>query len=227
MTKVTLNSEQIEFARKAIREIEPSLEPQYLTLIHFLADNPEFRGKIRGKNPPEFATFDYFKKTASIFANGRLVSRPKNSGKTPDPLLTEVFGKMNRLQSSEVKTAVKYHGDFMVIENMVGKIVEHYIASKLEPKGWVWCSGDFVAKVDFIFPNSDGDFEVLQIKNKDVTENSSSIVGRGSIPKWVRLKGKKAKANWDQFPNVQARNELSEEDFLAHGVEIGKTLFDK
>jgi hypothetical protein len=220
-----LSTKQTDLARSAIRKVDPSLEKEFICLMQFLALNPDYRGKIKGKNPPSFGTKEYFKKTASKFSSGRVIPKPTNSGKKTDPLLMDLFGKMNQLPHRAVQQATKQHGDFMVIENVVGKMLEKYLASKLEPIGWVWCSGDFVDKVDFIHKTSNGSFEILQIKNKDVTENSSSAAGRAGVPKWGRLKGKQAKPDWDNFPNEEAKKVLSEEDFLTFGAAIGEEWF--
>ncbi len=227
MTNVGLSEDQFKEAKKAILREAPALHKPYMELMQFLAAHPNYRGKIRGKNPPVFGSTEYFQKTAEKFHRGRVISRPKNSGKTTDPLLIQLFGDLNALSESEVKRATKHHGDFMVLENVVGKILENYLASRLEPSGWVWCSGDFVEKVDFIFRVNSETFSILQVKNKDVTENSSSSAGRKDVPKWARLKGKTARPNWDEFPDSKARDLLSEEDFLLHGYEIGASWFSK
>jgi len=219
--KLKLSSSQIEWARSEIRIHDENLENSYLGLIRFLSENPDFIVRLRGNNPPLFGTLEYFVKTAEMFATGRIISPPINSGKTSDPLLGSLFQQLNSCSSSEVENAIRIHGDFMVLENKVGKILEHYLSSRLEPLGWIWCSGDFVEKVDFIKIVSGKNHELLQVKNKDVTENSSSAKGRGDVPKWARLKGKKAITDWDNFPDLEARNLISEADFLEYGKSIG------
>jgi hypothetical protein len=217
-----LSPAQIAWARSEIRRHDQNLEKSFLNLLGFLSTNPEFIVKLRGNNPPDFGTLEYMAKTAEMFAAGRIISAPVNSGKTSDPLLGGLFQQLNSSSDSEVENAIRIHGDFMVLENKVGKILEHYLAARLEPLGWVWCSGDFVDKIDFVKIVSGKGHELLQVKNKDVTENSSSSKGRGTVPKWARLKGKKAITDWQNFPDLDARKLVSEVDFLAYGKSIGE-----
>jgi hypothetical protein len=219
--KLKLSPSQINWAKGEILKHDKNLEKSYLGLLRFLSANPDFIVKLRGNNPPQFGTLQYLTKTAEMFAAGRVISPPINSGKTSDPLLGSLFQQLNSCTYSEVENAIRIHGDFMVLENKVGKILEHYLSARLEPLGWIWCSGDFVEKVDFIKVVSGKKPELLQVKNKDVTENSSSVKGRGDVPKWARLKGKKAITDWHNFPDIDARNVLSEHDFLEYGKSIG------
>jgi hypothetical protein len=219
---IRLSPDQNNWARSEIRKHDLNLEKSFLELLGFLSANPEFIVKLRGKNPPDFGTLEYMSKTAEMFAAGRIISPPVNSGKTSDPLLGGLFQQLNSCSDSAVENAIRIHGDFMVLENKVGKILEHYLSARLEPLGWVWCSGDFVEKVDFVKIVPGKSHELLQVKNKDVTENSSSAKGRGDVPKWARLRGKKALTDWQNFPDLDARRLVSEADFLAYGKSIGQ-----
>lgn len=217
-----LSQSQIKAASYAINAVDSKIHKQFVKLMKFLSMNPEFQGKIRGKNPPAFGSDQYFEKTASMFSEGRHISPPMNSGKETDNLLKLLFQKLNPNLPLEISIATRIHGDFMVLENKVGKILESYLAHKLEPLGWIWCSGDFVDKIDFVKIDSKYSVNVLQVKNKDVTENSSSSKGRGNIPKWSRLKGKTADPDWQNFPDVEGRNLISEKAFLDYGEQICK-----
>jgi hypothetical protein len=217
-----LSASQLSLAQLEIQKYDLSLEKPYLNLFKFLASNPEFRVSLRGNNPAPFGSPAYIEKSAQMFALGRIITPPVNSGKSTDTLLGILFQQMNQCSEDEAQEAIKMHGDFMVLENKVGKILEHYLATKLEPVGWIWCSGDYVEKIDFVKVGS-SNFSVLQVKNKDVTENSSSSKGRGDVPKWARLKGKKAVPDWDNFPDEKAKALISEKDFLKHGISIGKS----
>lgn len=56
---------------------------------------------------------------------------------------------------------------------------------------------------------------MLQVKNRDNSENSSSSAIRAGteIEKWHRTFSKKAGANWSVFPDERLKTELSEENF--------------
>ena len=90
----------------------------------------------------------------------------------------------------------------MASENIVGDILERYIASIIEPKGWIWCAGSIIKSVDFIRKNNDK-WELLQIKNRDNSENSSSKAIRDgtSIKHWFRTFSRKKQTNWENFPD--------------------------
>lgn len=207
-------------ALNSINLVNADLSNQFVQLMEFLYINPESASPLRGNSPPKFGTSEYLTKIANKFADGRTILKPINSGKTVDPLLKKLFAAYSQLPDSQVTISLSHHADLMLLENIVGKILEHYLATKLEPHGWVWCSGEVVSKIDFIRREEGNKFQILQVKNKDVTENSSSSSGRGSVPKWARLKGKSATSNWDNFPDENLKSLLSENEFLEHGILI-------
>jgi hypothetical protein len=91
----------------------------------------------------------------------------------------------------------------MGAENLVGDLLERYLASVLEPHGWIWCSGAMVKAVDFILPpsTSGGAWRMLQVKNRDNSENSSSSAIRAGteIEKWHRTFSKLSEENFERF----------------------------
>jgi hypothetical protein len=105
----------------------------------------------------------------------------------------------------------------MGAENFVGELLERYIAEGLEPYDWVWVSGSIVKAVDFIHPptKKNSKWTILQVKNRDNSENSSSSAIRAGteIKKWFRTFSKKAGSNWQNFPDIMNRADFSEEGF--------------
>jgi len=82
----------------------------------------------------------------------------------------------------------------------------------------VWCSGAVVRHVDFFFPGSPTVPPLLlQIKNRDNSENSSSSKVREGkkIEHWFRSYSRRHGENWDAFPNNAGCSLLSESDFQA------------
>ena len=111
------------------------------------------------------------------------------------------------------------HQEFMLTENMVGALLEAYIASKLEPYGWIWCSGSIVSATDFIKPVIDPDtnetnYVLIQVKNRNNTENSSSSkIREGTeIIKWWRLHSRTGHTNWDKLNEELKSLDLSDEE---------------
>ena len=102
----------------------------------------------------------------------------------------------------------------MAAENMVGELLERYIHAELSKFGWIRCWGEATKSIDFIKPES-ADFIMLQIKNRDNSENSSSKAIRDGtdIKHWFRTFAKTGATNWDAFPDINARTVLSESGF--------------
>ena len=104
-----------------------------------------------------------------------------------DPALAVIFKVAFDSNDEEIKTMELNHNLFMSAENIQGELLEEYIARNIEKYDWIWCSGNTLRAVDFC--KRDGS-ALLQIKNKDNTENSSSTAIRNGteIKKWHRLK---------------------------------------
>ncbi|MBF1270815.1 MAG: SinI family restriction endonuclease [Neisseria sp.] len=135
-----------------------------------------------------------------------------------DAAVLKILAKSQGYDCEKLETIQEEHKLAMAAENKVGELLEMYIAEKLEPKGWIWCSGSFVKAIDFICPHDENSWDYLQIKNRDNTENSSSskIRDGSEIQKWFRLYSKKGTTNWDKFPvsGEGLDKVLNEEDFL-------------
>ena len=114
------------------------------------------------------------------------IARPKSS--CTDPSLKTVVKAVLGLSEEEAVSGETYHNLFMSAENILGNLLEEYIAPKVKPYGFLWCEGNVLSAIDFC--NSDGTF-FLQIKNKSNSENSSSNKIREHtdihIEKWYRL----------------------------------------
>ena len=104
----------------------------------------------------------------------------------------------------------------MAAENMVGEILERYLNSVLSQFGWVWCCGALVKHIDFVKKEDDGSFKMLQVKNRDNSENSSSKAIRNGtdILHWFRTYSKTGNTNWNSFPDQVAKSLLSEKLFI-------------
>lgn len=203
-----------KLSREAIAKFDETLESEFMTIMDFLHIEPEFAASLRGKGQPSFPSPAYIEKCAQKFVEGRKLPILQWSDKTSDPLLSIALKTFLELDNSEIEAAIEIHKKLMIIENKIGEILESYISMKSASSGWVWCSGSIVRTVDFIRKSGDGTYEILQIKNKDVSENSTSVKGRGKIPMWKRLKGKKAKSNWASYPDNSLEELMSEKDFI-------------
>ncbi len=130
-------------------------------------------------------------------------------------ILGEYFG-LDKTRLAQIKDE---HALSMAAENVIGDLLERYLASVLDPHGWIWCSGTMVKAVDFVKPptTARGRWRLLQVKNRDNSENSSSSAIRDgtTIEKWHRTFAKKTGANWAAVPDTQHCQHLSEPAFVA------------
>ena len=103
----------------------------------------------------------------------------------------------------------------MGAENIIGLILEEYIHTKVLKYGWATCWGSCIKAVDLCNKNGD----LIQIKNKDNTENSSSdkIRAGTTIQKWYRLSSRTGQTEWESLNtmlSIPASDKLSEDEFI-------------
>lgn len=151
-------------------------------------------------------------KVTDSFLNGRKPKHPTRPTTESDPAVLAVLTHYFNYHEEQSSTLESIHKNAMASENIVGDILERYIASVIEPKGWIWCAGSIIKSVDFIRKSNDK-WELLQIKNRDNSENSSSKAIRNgtNIKHWFRSFSRKKQTNWENFPD--STTNLSEEGF--------------
>jgi hypothetical protein len=147
--------------------------------------------------------------------NGRASRRVSNlPGTVPDPIIEKIIGaKTVALTEKDLEKISHAHRLSMSAENILGLILEEYLASNLEPHGWYCAWGETVRSVDFV--HEDG--RLLQIKNRSNSENSSSSAVRNGaqIEKWFRIKAAKIEYMWESLNTICGSSTLSEESFVA------------
>ena len=201
-----------QVARAAMNLIDPSLYEQYGLLIDFLATQPQFAANPRKKSM-KIGTRDYITTNAEKFARSREKKAPSIPQTAKDMMVPFIMQEYFNIPPENMDTALEWHRYAMSAENIIGELLERYIAHHLEQRGWVWCSGSLVRAIDFIGRDGDGHWFMLQVKNRDNSENSSSsAIRQGTgINKWFRTFSQRSGDNWHNFP---ARNHnLSEEGF--------------
>jgi hypothetical protein len=100
----------------------------------------------------------------------------------------------------------------MSAENILGLMLEEYLAVSLEFHGWHCAWGETVKSVDFV--HEDG--RLLQVKNRSNSENSSSSTVRNGtqIEKWFRIKADRIEYMWSSLNEICGTIELSEDSFV-------------
>lgn len=89
----------------------------------------------------------------------------------PDKLIDNLIGaRIKSFTPNDIALIRFGHRLSMGAENIIGLILEEYIHTKVLKYGWATCWGSCIKAVDLCNKNGD----LIQIKNKDNTENSSS-----------------------------------------------------
>jgi hypothetical protein len=146
--------------------------------------------------------------------NGRpSVRTGKKSNTYSDPIVKLVLqARLPKITKETADQVEGGHSLMMTIENLVGDLLEEYLSIKLKENGWCCCWGSTMDAVDFC--KADG--SLIQIKNSDNSENSSSSRVRAgtTIEKWYRRKSTKEGAFfWDGLNAMVKRKDLTEDDF--------------
>jgi len=211
-----------------MRERDPGQTERFLKIVQFSVDNPELAVSFRGKSAPAFGSREHLERLADKYLKGldpRALPQPQT---VPDPALGVVMEHGYNVDSRELDSQIDGHRWAMVAENVVGDILERYIYRALGDDDWVWCAGEVVKHIDFIrrSPRTGVEWESLQIKNRDNSENSSSSKVRSgtNIQKWHRTVSRSGQTRWNEFPIGAVDVVLSEAGFQRFIVDYIKDL---
>ena len=218
-------------AREAMLQLDPGLVDAYVGVIKFLVEHPAAASALRGASAPSIGTAEYVRHQATAFAQARQIRAPQAPTTVPDEMVSVILVSYFGISQADIERVKREHLLSMGAENMVGGLLERYLASVMEPKGWIWCSGSMVKAVDFIQPPApaDGTWRLLQVKNRDNSENSSSSAIRigTDIEKWHRTFSRRTGSNWNAFPDANLRQDLSEDGFKAFVRQYLKALLSR
>lgn len=209
--------EAMELAKTATASWgRPELSQSFLTIIEFLKANPSLASRLRNRSVP-IGSNQYIELAAQQFYKSRQISIPATPSTIPDEMVSFILHHWIEIAEDQLERIKQEHLLCMGVENMVGELLERYLATGLEPNGWVWVSGSLIKGVDFLRPPT-ADFQkwyVLQVKNRNNSENSSSSAIRigTEIKKWYRTSSNKTGSRWDKFPDNLCRSTFSEEGF--------------
>lgn len=177
-------------------------------------DTERVPGNIGGKNDNESTAIRKWILKYLGGKNGCASKRISNlPGTVADPIIEQIIGaRLTNLERDDLEKITYAHRLGMSAENILGLILEEYLASNLSAHGWHCAWGETVKSVDFV--NEDG--SLLQIKNRSNSENSSSSTVRHGteIDKWYRIKADRVEYMWDALNEICKTNHLSEESFV-------------
>jgi hypothetical protein len=203
-------------ARCAMRAINPALVDKYALLIRFLASQPNVACPLRGLTAPPTGSQEYIRRKAVAFSQARENRAPREPVTIPDEVVSIILTEHFHVPERDIERIKREHSLSMAAESVVGSLLEHYLATVLEPNGWIWCGDAIVKAADFLKPPARGEpWRLLQVKNRDNSENSSSSAIRigTKIEKWHRTFSRRPGSNWAAFPDDALRQQLSEENF--------------
>lgn len=171
-------------------------------------------GNIGGKNDDESTAIRKWvlKYIAGRYscASNRISNLP---GTIADPIIEEIIGaRLVNLKQEDLEKIIYAHRLGMSAENILGLMLEEYLATNLSAYGWHCAWGETVKSVDFV--HEDG--SLLQIKNRSNSENSSSSTVRHGtkIDKWYRIKADRVEYMWDSLNEICGTDHLSEGAFV-------------
>lgn len=183
-------------------------------LVLFLKTFPETFG-WRGRSIPDLNDIADIRLVAEKYFSKKY-SIPQLSTPTtiPDPIVSFILNIRFNYTYTDTERIKVEHQQSMAAENIVGDLLERYIAQNIEPLGWIWCPSSLVKHTDFIKKNHNT-WVLLQIKNRDNSENSSSSAIRDGteIIKWFRTYSLSGRTNWENFPDPIAKKLLNESKF--------------
>lgn len=171
-------------------------------------------GNVGGRNDDESTAIRKWILKYIGGKNGCASNRISNlPGTVADPIIEEIIGtRLAHLKPEDLDKITYAHRLGMSAENILGLMLEEYIATNLSEFGWHCAWGETVKSVDFVHENG----SLLQIKNRSNSENSSSSTVRygTEIEKWYRIKAGRVEYMWGSLNEICETTHLSEEAFV-------------
>lgn len=206
----------LEISQEAVHQLDKPWDPKLEAILRYCTQSPGWSGFPKvGSRKADPGDQDNMRQYLRVYleryfrARGELLVL-RGVGTLADPAVDVILRAFAHLKE-DLSIVSQHHRQSMAAENLLGELLERYIAQHLESQGWIWCSGNTIRAVDFLR----ADLSVaLQIKNRSNSENSSSsAIRKGTeIQKWYRINAQTGQTNWNRFPN-QPNVTFSEEDF--------------
>lgn len=221
----------IERAKSIAKDIGKSWDDRLERLLRFCARNPAAFPVPRGKKVIESASAvdeNYLEKYVRRYYAGRNRKIVLKEMKTkPDPAVDEVLKAYKNVPPEDLQRMGDGHRLSMQAENIVGQLLESYVARLLESHGWIWCCGETMRSVDFLKDGEESEIRFLQIKNRDNSENSSSAAIREGtkIEKWYRSNSRTGETRWDklqEYCEADEADRCTEEGFYNFVQDVAR-----
>lgn len=193
-----------------------------------------FPNIITGKKPtPKDYIFRWITSYCNAITNPPSKKIASKKSSCNDPMIKTIIKSHQRITDVVAESQITTHNLCMSAENILGNLLEEYIAQKIRPYKWIWCAGETLRAIDFC---SEDGTNLLQIKNKNNSENSSSNKIRAGTPikKWHRLGSSKQHGvatpayKWEKLntiinsnvPSGMTKINLTEDDFQKYIINV-------
>jgi len=202
------------------------LKSEFIIIKEFEKANEDIFVKGKPfKKPSKKDTYkskDHLTKLFLTFQNSRPENKTKvnkNKPVIPDNAVYKYIEAKFDFTESTIKNVKHHHNIAMDAENKIGYFLEEYIYKNIKKNNWIWCTGSILRSIDFIKKETKKEkivWRMLQIKNSDNSENSSSNKVRDgtSIEHWFRRFSTKDTYNWKNLEILTGCEDLSEDNFL-------------
>lgn len=190
------------------------------TVLSVCCSSPELFPTLKGCNSRLEYINKWLKKYFDGYNNRPSKRKNKKIGTVPDIVIdTIISARLPTLSTDQIDQIKSAHRLSMSAENILGLLLEEYLAEKLSSYDWYCAWGETIDKVDFCTKKGD----LLQVKNRSNSENSSSSsVRKGTlIRKWHRINASNGAYYWKELNQLIGCSELFEEDF---SVFVRKTI---
>ena len=195
--------------------LPPSLHIEYVSAA--CCDNLDLAPSIkrkRARNNPDLAVRAWVEKFARGYANRASKRNSNPPGTCADPAIETILHVAIPGLDNPPRV-IWAHRLAMSAENILGAFLEEYLFKNLSAHGWAMAWGETIKHVDLCSERG----ELLQIKNRDNSENSSSSAVRTGteIKKWFRICSRTTETMWPLLCRQTGLQEgtMSEQSFLA------------
>jgi hypothetical protein len=184
------------------------------TILRACYRNPQLAPTTKKAKTPEELAKVWLEKYENGYKNriSRRISQLPHT--VADPIVNTIINARLTGLTTEHLEQIKYaHRLSMSAENILGLLLEEFLADKLARYGWFCCWGESIRHVDFC--NVDG--SLLQVKNRSNSENSSSSRVRINQPieKWYRVDAVNGNYQWSYWQRKYNNDDdFSEEKFI-------------
>ncbi|MEI6414868.1 MAG: SinI family restriction endonuclease, partial [Pseudomonadota bacterium] len=125
-----------EIAYEAMASVSPDLANRYKIIIRFLASHPEAASRMRGMAAPVIGSVEYVRCQATAFASARNLRAPQAPATVPDEMVSIILQEYFDIAVADLERVKREHLLSMGAENLVGDLLERYLASVLEQHEW-------------------------------------------------------------------------------------------